>query len=108
LHTQGILHKDLKLENTIYRVENNHLFQLIDYGFSKMDGQSETQRVSGALPYMAPKSIGKAGGPSSDFYSRGYAVSVTTGAFPYSVDQINALITGLTNTSSRFSLGTEQ
>lgn len=97
LHTQGILHKDLKLENTIYRVENNQLIlKLIDYGFSKMDVQSETQRVSGALPYMAPEIyLGKLEAPSSDFYSLGVMLyRLTTGAFPYSVDQINALITG--------------
>jgi len=97
LHSQNILHKDLKLENILFKDDNNEItIKLIDYGFSKLDMQSETKRVSGTLPYMAPEIyLGKNASVMSDFYSLGVILyRITTGAFPYTMDQINALITG--------------
>ncbi len=97
LHTQNILHKDLKLENALYRLEGNSLVvKLIDYGFSKIVTPQDSQAVSGSLPYLAPEVyLGKAPGKASDFYALGVILyKLTTGSFPFSIDQINALITG--------------
>jgi len=97
LHTQNILHKDLKLENILYKIENNVAsVKLIDYGFSKIDLNRETQRVTGSLPYMAPEIyLGKTPTITSDYYALGVILyKLTTGTFPYNINQINALITG--------------
>lgn len=97
LHTQNILHKDLKLENVLYRTEGNTIIlKLIDYGFSKVDTTKDSQAVSGTLPYLAPEIyLGKPASKASDFYALGVILyKLTTGSFPFSVDQINALITG--------------
>jgi len=97
LHTHGILHKDLKLENVLYRMEGKSLtLKLIDYGFSKIDPSKDNQVVSGSLPYLAPEIyLGKPATKASDYYSLGVILyRLTTGSFPFSVDQINALITG--------------
>lgn len=97
LHNQEILHKDLKLENVLYRMEGKELkVKLIDYGFSKIDPKRETQHVSGSLPYVAPEQyLGNPPTESSDFYALGVMLyRLCTGSFPFSIDQINALITG--------------
>ncbi|MDY0152475.1 MAG: protein kinase, partial [Candidatus Cloacimonas sp.] len=97
LHTQNILHKDLKLENVLYRMEGKSLvLKLIDFGFSKIDTGLDNHVVSGSLPYLAPEVyMGKPATKASDFYALGVILyRLTTGSFPYSVDQINALITG--------------
>lgn len=97
LHTQNILHKDLKLENVLYRMESKSLIlKLIDFGFSKIDPDTDNQKVSGTLPYLAPEVyLGKPATKASDFYALGVILyKLTTGSFPYSIDQINALITG--------------
>ena len=97
LHTQDILHKDLKLENVLYRLEGQTLnLKLIDYGFTKIDTSKDNQMVSGTLPYLAPEIfMGKPATKASDFYALGVILyRLTTGSFPFSVDQINALITG--------------
>lgn len=97
LHTQNIMHKDLKLENVLYRMEGKAVvLKLIDYGFSKVDTTQDTQMVSGSLPYLAPELyLGKPASRASDFYALGVILyRLTTGSFPFSVDQINALITG--------------
>ncbi|MDD2228325.1 MAG: ATP-binding protein [Candidatus Cloacimonetes bacterium] len=97
LHTQNILHKDLKLENVLYRMEGKSIIlKLIDYGFSKIDASKDSQMVSGTLPYLAPEIfLGKPATKASDFYALGIILyRLTTGSFPFSVDQINTLITG--------------
>jgi signal transduction histidine kinase/tetratricopeptide (TPR) repeat protein/KaiC/GvpD/RAD55 family RecA-like ATPase len=97
LHRQQILHKDLKLENVLYHIEKSQItVNLIDYGFSKIDPRSDNQHVSGSLPYLAPELyLGKAPSESSDFYALGVMLyRLCTGSFPFSIDQINALITG--------------
>lgn len=97
LHNQNILHKDLKLENVLYRMEGPHIvINLIDYGFSKVDPSRDSQHVSGTLPYIAPELLmGQQATERSDFYSLGVLLyRLCTGSFPFSVDQLNALITG--------------
>ena len=97
LHNQKILHKDLKLENVLYRMEGKEIkVKLIDYGFSKIDPKRDTQHVSGSLPYVSPEQyLGSLPSQSSDFYALGVMLyRLCTGSFPFSIDQINALITG--------------
>ncbi|MCB5295161.1 MAG: protein kinase [Candidatus Cloacimonetes bacterium] len=97
LHNQNILHKDLKLENVLYRMEGKEIqVNLIDYGFSKVDPARDSRHVSGTLPYLAPELfLGSAPSESSDFYSLGVLLyRLCTGTFPFSIDQLNALITG--------------
>ncbi len=97
LHTQNILHKDLKLENVLYRLEGKAItLKLIDYGFSKVDTTKDSSMVSGTLPYLAPEIyLGKPASMASDFYALGVILyRLSTGSFPFSADQINALITG--------------
>lgn len=97
LHTQDILHKDLKLENVLYRTEGKSIIlKLIDYGFSKVEAGDDAHAVTGSLPYLAPEIfLGKPASKASDFYALGVILyKLTTGSFPFSVDQINTLITG--------------
>lgn len=97
LHSQDILHKDLKLENVLYRMESSEIeINLIDYGFSKINPDQDSQNVTGSLPYLAPELYtGQQPSPKSDFYALGVMLyRICTGSFPYSIDQINALISG--------------
>jgi len=97
LHTQNILHKDLKLENVLYRFSGRKMeVELIDYGFSKIDFEKENHLVSGTLPYIAPEVyLGEGATPESDFYSLGVILyKICTGTFPISLDQISALMSG--------------
>ena len=97
LHAQNILHKDLKPENILYKSSGNSLVvKLIDYGFTKVDLEKDSQYVSGTLPYIAPEVyLGKQAGNHSDFYSLGVVIyRLLTGSYPFSLEQINALRSG--------------
>ena len=94
LHTQNIMHKDLKPENILYKKNGKNLeVKLIDYGFSRLELDKDTQYVSGTLPYIAPEIYtGKGAGFSSDFYSLGVLIyRLMTGSFPFTLEQINAM-----------------
>ncbi|MDP3113350.1 MAG: protein kinase [Candidatus Cloacimonadaceae bacterium] len=97
LHTQNIIHKDLKLENILYKTDSKQtIVKLIDYGFSKVDVKSTSQMISGTLPYVAPEVyMGKEVGFASDFYSLGVILyRIITRTFPFNLEQINTLISG--------------
>lgn len=97
LHTQNIMHKDIKPENILYNKNGNKLeVKLIDYGFSRLELDKDSQNVSGTLPYIAPEVyLGKPVGFPSDFYSLGVMIyRITTGSFPFNLEQINALRSG--------------
>jgi signal transduction histidine kinase/serine/threonine protein kinase len=97
LHTQDIIHKDLKPDNVLYKIVGNKIeAKVIDFGFTKVDPSKDQQHVAGSLPYIAPEVyLNQQTSSASDYYSLGVMLyKITTGSFPFSVDQINSLITG--------------
>jgi len=97
LHAHNIIHKDLKPDNILYRMIGSvPEVKILDFGFTKVDLQKDLHQVSGALPYISPEIyLGKQAVPQSDFYSLGVTLyRLTTGTFPFSLDQISALIAG--------------
>src|SRR5690554_2282752 len=97
LHRLNIVHKDLKPDNIMYRLEDGELkVKILDFGFTKVDLQKNQQSISGTLPYIAPEIYrGNKGVPESDFYALGVTLyRVTTGTLPYTLEQLSDMITG--------------
>ena len=97
LHGRGIIHKDLKPENIMYRVEEGRIkVKILDFGFTKIDLEKSQQHISGTLPYIAPEIFrGKKTTPESDVYSLGVTLyKIVTGSLPYSLEQLSDIITG--------------
>lgn len=97
LHSQNIIHQDLKPGNIIYSIKDNkpHL-KIMDYGFLKIDFEKKQKNISTTLPYIAPE-IYLENEPvnQSDFFSLGVVLyKIVTGILPYSVEQISNFIAG--------------
>lgn len=56
LHSKGIMHRDLKLENIL--VDSKGYLKIIDYGLAKMTGESElAQSYCGTPEYLSPEMV---------------------------------------------------
>lgn len=60
LHSKGIVHRDLKLENIL--VDQNGYIRLIDYGLAKMLKEGEkSNSFCGTPEYLAPEMVSSIG-----------------------------------------------
>ena len=83
LHSNGFVHRDIKLENIM--VDTNYNMKLCDFGFgAQNDGQMSTHL--GTSGYASPEVLGKQvyNGIASDTFSLGVTVFVlVTGSMPF-------------------------
>ena len=87
LHTYGIVHRDLKLENIMMVDESNHSdLKIADFGLSKILGPSETSTEPfGTIAYAAPEVLmQKPYGKNVDLWSLGVIIyAMLSGSFPF-------------------------
>lgn len=87
IHSHGVCHRDLKLENFMYEDDDNDHLQLIDFGFSALcrPGMPELSLNCGSAGYAAPEVYGSSLYDSQcDIWSVGVIVfTVLTGSMPF-------------------------
>lgn len=85
IHSQNIVHRDLKLENILIDDRNN--LKLIDFGFSVHIGPDQKLKIFCGTPsYMAPEIVQKKeySGYATDIWSMGIILFVLlNGHFPF-------------------------
>lgn len=87
IHSHGIVHRDIKLENFLYESQSGSHLKLVDFGFSKIHEDTTTKMSSsvGTLSYVAPEVLLKSYDSKCDMWSFGVVVFVLLlGYMPFS------------------------
>lgn len=86
LHSQGFVHRDLKLENFLYERKDANFLKLIDFGFSHIWEKDTKMELScGTLSYVAPEVLAKSYTSQCDLWSLGVIVFILlVGYMPFS------------------------
>ncbi|CAJ1462098.1 unnamed protein product, partial [Effrenium voratum] len=72
LHWHRVCHRDLKLENWVYKDHTDHSLKLIDFGFAKeFDEDSRMTATLGTVYYIAPEVIRGSYNHKCDLWSTG-------------------------------------
>eukprot|EP00746_Dinoflagellata_sp_MGD_P012711 gnl/MRDRNA2_/MRDRNA2_127195_c0_seq1.p1 gnl/MRDRNA2_/MRDRNA2_127195_c0~~gnl/MRDRNA2_/MRDRNA2_127195_c0_seq1.p1 ORF type:complete len:534 (+),score=114.32 gnl/MRDRNA2_/MRDRNA2_127195_c0_seq1:124-1725(+) len=72
LHSQDVVHRDLKLENFLYETETGDHLKVIDFGFSKLhDPHMKMDASCGTVSYIAPEVIARSYTNKCDLWSLG-------------------------------------
>mmetsp|Transcript_61039 Transcript_61039/g.176793 ORF Transcript_61039/g.176793 Transcript_61039/m.176793 type:complete len:505 (-) Transcript_61039:114-1628(-) len=85
LHSNGVVHRDLKVENFLYDSKDSNHLKLIDFGFSKVWEPNVNMHVScGTLSYVAPEVLARNYNFKCDLWSLGVIVFVLlSGYMPF-------------------------
>lgn len=72
LHAQGVVHRDIKLENFLYESEGSDRVKLTDFGLAtRWDGHANMTESLGTLSYVAPEVLAKQYTDTCDIWSLG-------------------------------------
>jgi len=106
-HDHGVIHRDLKPANL--RLTQDNRLKILDFGLAQFARKevdlgvtasvSESNKVSGTLPYMSPEQLrGEVTDPRSDIFSAGAVLyELATGRRPFPSSHVPVLIDSILN-----------
>ena len=106
-HSRGVVHRDLKLENVLFRHENyeedNFYVKVVDFGIA---GMSDDKVDAGTLSYMAPECLEKGAAettPAIDVWAIGVMFyAMRFGSLPFGSTNEKELIRSIKEDKVRF------
>jgi len=77
IHSHGVVHRDVKLENFMYQKKDSNAIKLIDFGFAKVwEPKTRLAASCGTLSYVAPEVLNKSYTSQCDMWSLGVVVFI--------------------------------
>uniref|UniRef100_A0A7S4RVJ7 Calmodulin n=1 Tax=Alexandrium monilatum TaxID=311494 RepID=A0A7S4RVJ7_9DINO len=77
IHSHGVVHRDVKLENFMYQKKDDDQLKLIDFGFAKVwEPKTKLAASCGTLSYVAPEVLDKSYTSQCDMWSLGVVVFI--------------------------------
>ncbi|KYN02398.1 MAP/microtubule affinity-regulating kinase 3 [Cyphomyrmex costatus] len=87
MHSKGVVHRDLKMENIVLQDERKEQIKIVDFGLSNIYASDDPLRTHcGSPEYAAPELfvVGKRYGPEVDLWSLGVILyGMTIGRLPF-------------------------
>merc|ERR1711924_99820 len=98
LHSRGLVHRDLKLENFVYEQKGSDVLKLIDFGFSKAWDKHEVDMHEklGTAAYVAPEVLKGSYTSQCDVWSLGVIIFILlSGYMPFKANEQHLIRDGL-------------
>ena len=106
LHSNDIVHRDIKPQNILFKMDNDLEIKLIDFGLSFFHKNKDIESIAGTSQYMSPEAYNGKITPKNDIWSMGIIYYIFCfGKFPFVGNNQNDLKEKIINDDIDFENG---